>query len=729
MRIIAAFILLTTWATQAPAQVPNVLGWYSIPNTKIKPICPFTEAPTTYSSIQRVEGCDAVTLSWSTGAYDTVNNRLLLWGGGHDAYWGNELYALNMGDGTTAPTIKRLNNPTVPTATCTAAAAPGFPTSRHTQDQVVFVDHLNLLYNKGGANACGTGGLYQDAWQLDLTSLPTSCDAFGDPTPCVASWTQMTSTPNTSGNTFTMDYDPNTRLVWAMDDFGNLRTYDASTDTWLTRATTGLGTSGQNFRKNGIIDPVRRLFVIIGSGVVNVWDIGKATPTISTWTTTGATTMVSTIAPGLAYDRNTQTIVGWHGGNSVYRLNLDSKVWTQETYSVAAGFAENGPQLIASTAGTYKRFRYVPDQNLFVLCNDVDENCFALRTSLTETALNDFTERCSTFGVIKCVGFDSTGDIAPNGCAIDACWSTQPQGLGSGQGTWTLGTSIKASGNSALRMDIAQGQSGNATFFANFANDYGTRFGANQKFIISFRQYMGSGFVAIGNAGFKQVIISTGSTGTGVANSYGSCTDLEIVYQSAGNRGHMQMYSTCPSANTVNFDQNFGGDFKLQTGRASPFCLRSQAPGTGGASDGSDQYPPNGNCFQFRHNEWIAYKTIVTIGARSGSFWLGSNVKTYAAYDGEPWELVHDWTYGSMGGGFGALDHYAGTPTEDQKYGQVWFTARNPSGWPTSTFTLYDELIIASCTVNPSCDIAAPGLAGATSTPTSPSNLTVKQGP
>ena len=39
---------------------------------------------------------EGIVYAWSGGTVDTVKGRLLVWGGGHSDYWGNELYALDV---------------------------------------------------------------------------------------------------------------------------------------------------------------------------------------------------------------------------------------------------------------------------------------------------------------------------------------------------------------------------------------------------------------------------------------------------------------------------------------------------------------------------------------------------------------------------------------------------------------------------------------------------------
>ena len=289
LAIFALFVFVTIlllFQTSAEAQsIPSTLGWYQIPNTKLRAVCAVTQG---FTSIAATEGCDAITMDWNSGVFDTANNRLIIWGGGHNGYYGNEVYALNMN----TLTMQRLNNPSVPFNLCQPSNPDGTPVSRHTHDQIVYVAHLGTMYNKGGSLACASGGISQDAWSLNLNALQ---------------WTQKTAQPSISGNTFAMDYEPNTRLVWVQDDNFHLYAYNPDTDTWTLKVSNFGG--GSNYRRTGIIDPVRRLFFQIGNNTVHVWDISKATPTHSAWTTTGPQNMVGANGPGLAYDPTTQEIV------------------------------------------------------------------------------------------------------------------------------------------------------------------------------------------------------------------------------------------------------------------------------------------------------------------------------------------------------------------------------------------------------------------------------------
>ncbi|HWR17320.1 MAG TPA: fibronectin type III domain-containing protein [Terriglobales bacterium] len=69
-----------------------------------------------YASILRTEGCSAVIRDWTSGILRTATDQLLITGGGHTGYGGNELYALTLQDSSAGnqATLKRFTQPTVP---------------------------------------------------------------------------------------------------------------------------------------------------------------------------------------------------------------------------------------------------------------------------------------------------------------------------------------------------------------------------------------------------------------------------------------------------------------------------------------------------------------------------------------------------------------------------------------------------------------------------------------
>lgn len=76
-------------STDGGGNLCSTLGWCEITNTKLESVCP-------RPSPGGVSGCSSVIAAWSGAAAEIDNNQLYIWGGGHDDYYGNEVYALDL---------------------------------------------------------------------------------------------------------------------------------------------------------------------------------------------------------------------------------------------------------------------------------------------------------------------------------------------------------------------------------------------------------------------------------------------------------------------------------------------------------------------------------------------------------------------------------------------------------------------------------------------------------
>ena len=104
----------------------------------------------------------SIITAWSSFAWDSVNGQLLLWGGGHANYLGNEVYAWNAttgawGRGSLPSRLDRDGNTSTYFVTDDAA-----PQAAHTYDNSlfapvngVFVTFGGAAYNSGGAFVVG----------------------------------------------------------------------------------------------------------------------------------------------------------------------------------------------------------------------------------------------------------------------------------------------------------------------------------------------------------------------------------------------------------------------------------------------------------------------------------------------------------------------------------------------------------------------------------------------
>ena len=328
--------------------IPSGTGWFAIPDTQLAPHCP-NPSPGGNS------GCAGVILAWSGAIADTTANRMIIWGGGHQNYYGNEVYSLNLGTSPIAMT--RLTNPSPFNNDCTDSQTDGNPTSRHTYNGLAFMPTVNKMYAYSGGKAnCGYAG--RDTWTFDLATLqwrrqdPT---AGGPPAGCAGC---------------VADYDRNTGLVFLVD-LTALWSYNPQTNSYKQLQTL----SDFDYHLTGVIDPGRQLFVLIG-GKGQFWIINvgpKSKYSVQDWSqkVQGCEALKHAPYPGLAYDPGSKLIVGWAGGDAVISFNPDTRRCTTQIFPGGPGPAQE--------TGTHGRFRYFPAVGAFVLVNDWKQDAFALR--------------------------------------------------------------------------------------------------------------------------------------------------------------------------------------------------------------------------------------------------------------------------------------------------------------------------------------------------------------
>jgi hypothetical protein len=319
-------------------------SWYQAPSTKMRAVC---ASETAFPTIRAVGGCAMVMGAWSGGAFDPGRKRLMIWGGGHMDYWGNEVYAFD------AETLKwiRLTDPT-PMSQEKASADPlpeGAPIARHTYDGLAFLGAADRLFAYGGSMA-GNGYGTSATWTFD---------------PAAGKWEERKPSgnenrPATNCCNFSGESDPATGKVF-MRDPNWLCAYDPAANAWThVKAWTHTWSSGK-----AVIDTRRHLYFTIGSGEFLAYDIAAGKDVSADWKTTGGDSIVNGYGIGAAYDPVSDRIVAW-AGKGVYVLDLGTRIWSVQGHSGGpAGQLE---------FGTYGRFRYVPGDNVFVLANGVDED-------------------------------------------------------------------------------------------------------------------------------------------------------------------------------------------------------------------------------------------------------------------------------------------------------------------------------------------------------------------
>lgn len=346
LAVMLAFVSLSAMSASASEQgtdLPHVVStmpensWLEIPNSRLDSVAADAAK---YSDLQGYMGIAGI-LAYSGGVYDNKRNRLVIWGGGHGDYLGNEMYAFD------AESLfwERLTDPSIPNLD-EQVNSDGTPNSRHTYNGLAYIEHADRFFASGGSLA-GPGSCGADkTWTFDFdTKQWTDMDPGVRP---------KTDCENVSA------YDPESKKVWWFDLSG-LWSYNYDKNKWKQRNDVFLSS------RTAVVDTKRGLLVVVGQGEVVSYNLRGGDYREHDWKTIGGEGLVNQSSPGLAYDPVSDRIVGWAGG-SVYSLNLDAKTWTEHK-------ASGGPNA-DSLNDVYGLWRYVPSLNAFIIMPGVKKNVY-----------------------------------------------------------------------------------------------------------------------------------------------------------------------------------------------------------------------------------------------------------------------------------------------------------------------------------------------------------------
>lgn len=341
-----------------PSWVGPVGAWCGLPNST------FTSSGAGWTGTSPGGGTYTnVVTAWSGGVLNTVGiwragsfvpgKFLVLFGGGHGDYAGNELYAYGPLD-SDSPTFSRILDPTVPGPDDVARVG-GYPVSRHTYNQLSYVHSLNRMICSGAAGVFHTGNGFNVVDAFDFNLNP----ALGTPWTNYDSGFRDFAAGGTGGIDVQSDYNPITHKIWAMGK-GNgtyLQCLDLATGAWTNTAKNN--PDGQTDCKGCIVPPHNLMVWRSNDGAIKVQDL--ASPSSAIYAPTVTDSAPATGDCTMEWDAVGNRIVYWDGaGATVHFLTPganpasggDPWVWS----SVTPG---GTTPAVATTNGTYGRMRMV----------------------------------------------------------------------------------------------------------------------------------------------------------------------------------------------------------------------------------------------------------------------------------------------------------------------------------------------------------------------------------
>jgi hypothetical protein len=288
--------------------------------------------------------------AYSGGAYDSVRHQFLVFGGGHWDGWRNDVLAFDIATATWSA----LTQPDpVEDYACANVdeAQPGMllsamrPASRHTYDQLEFIDHI-------GQMLVWSGPTYSAIWECAGQTLPADTWLF-DPGGASWSYRNLAAQPQPAGEAHSGGYDPIGGSYYAMRQ-GELWAYDVDGDAWTMLAPDGAPTSSSYTRVITVDRARQQLWMR-----PDVYDI--ATNSWSTSVASGAPP--ATLSE--AYDDANDVIVV-HSGAQVFGYHPDDDAW--EVRDPENAITEPGD----SGAGPYGRFFFDPVDGVVLVIRVVD---------------------------------------------------------------------------------------------------------------------------------------------------------------------------------------------------------------------------------------------------------------------------------------------------------------------------------------------------------------------
>lgn len=372
---LALALFQTTQAFAVTASDLQVGKWVAVSSNTVASVSPCPSDGCDYSGN---EGQKGVMDDWSGGAFATnlgAAGSLLVFGGGHSGYLGNEVYAFDVAEGSWS----RLTNPVSP-PTCdynTSTMAGNSPCSAHMYEALEYSPLTNEFVKLGsssdGNTVVGTGYVH-------ALNVQTKQWRRGARMP---SWDGTISDDGEGASTA---WDSRRNVFWWQGSWRAsqttnkvLRKYDPAANTWTEYPGENVGID-----QAAAFDSQRQIFLVVDgrdSKSVYAYDTSVDTPVVYELSTTGDLTPQQSSAIGLEYDPVTDQFVAWTGGSAVYTLkapaNWKTGTWTWKRIAAASGSASP----TANERGTYGRFRYVPSLNAFIVVNSVSGPTYMYKLS------------------------------------------------------------------------------------------------------------------------------------------------------------------------------------------------------------------------------------------------------------------------------------------------------------------------------------------------------------
>jgi hypothetical protein len=365
-----AALALPTAAAAGPLEDLEPGHWYQVAGSTLAALDPCPALDCSYSAN---EGQAAVIDDWNGGAFAAgYGNKggLVVFGGGHSGYFGNEVYVFDVAELAWTRFTEPVEDPVCDYAE--AELQDGSPCSSHTYDGVDYHPGSNsfvILAAAGSHEGITSSG------RTHLLDLGSGAWRRGDFYP-----------GNTAGMYGATAYDPMRDAFWMWPGFNQVvgkyePTANGGEGKWTTFDAYNIDTGHL-----AAVDPTRDLAAVLdglGQHRVVVFDLQDPANGIDVATEGGDAAMGSP-GHGFDWDPVAEVFVAWIGGTSVHTLTPPDGDWKTGTWKwteVPAAAANAVTPSEPNGNGTWSRWRYVPSVNAWVVVNRTGDDVFFYKLS------------------------------------------------------------------------------------------------------------------------------------------------------------------------------------------------------------------------------------------------------------------------------------------------------------------------------------------------------------
>ncbi|MBR9699935.1 hypothetical protein GOV09_05750 [Candidatus Woesearchaeota archaeon] len=366
------FLILIGFVSATPVDdVRNMPAnsWMEVQNTLLDDL----PLPVPERSPPGVTNRQAVIDAWNSGVL--TGNYLLIWGGGHGDYNGDEVYGFNLQTGSLEQLSIPSSDPIIDgTNPNNEMQYPdGGPVAMHSYDNIAHDGNGNMILLPQSAG-------WRGAFETDIVmrwnvakkgQAGSSWDRLADS----SSYTSFNDRAQDAVSGFDGDH-----TIWTHTSVsaGRLRKFDLYDNSWTVYRNDGAWQGGDS--AIGTIDTLRNLFVVHTTVGMFIQDLSRPNDPFIRPTSVGDTNLYQNYGIGFEYNPDDGLIYAWRGTNNVYQLSISQDLQTV-TWTEVIGSGDTAP--ITGTKDPNGddryiggRFRYWPQEKVFVLWNNAYENIY-----------------------------------------------------------------------------------------------------------------------------------------------------------------------------------------------------------------------------------------------------------------------------------------------------------------------------------------------------------------